>query len=253
MGGFRMIEISVIFSKYGGPGLNSQHTMPLAYDNAYWQKTLGPDIRKSDIEQHLHLIFSLIIFLQVSLAQLLEFIFMSEIEEIKLRVSRFMGYTTSATTEDKKFPPGMVFRAWLKFPKAQEFVRKMIKPVAHKIVEEESDKMIRDPELKVTMKTLTLKGIQELLQPQKIMDKYREHAPFTWDLLYTFVASPNKWRKEKAKKATAVDEGDEEDWEDDPNLPDDEPEKTWSVPQIPEGFSRNPVLVSCELSVYLIG
>jgi len=97
----------------------------------------------------------------------------------------------------------------------------------------------------------TLKGIQELLQPQKIMDKYQKHAPFTWDVLYTFAASPNKWRKEKAKKNTADDEDDGEDWEDDPNLPDDEPEKTWDVPQIPEGFSRNPVLVSGEPLVYL--
>jgi len=127
----------------------------------------------------------------------------------------------------------------------------MIGPVAHEIVEEESDKMIKDPELKVTMKTLTLKGIQQLLDPQKIMDKYHEHAPFTWDLLYAFATSPNKWRKEKAKKATASNE--EDDWEDDPNLPDDEPEKTWNVPHTPEGFSWNPVLVSQELIVYRIG
>jgi hypothetical protein len=227
--------------------------MPLSYNNAYWERAIGPDIRKNDTQQHLHLVFSLIIFLQVSLAQLFQFIFTSEINEIKSRVSRFMSYMPTATTEDKKFPPGMVFRAWLKFPDAQESIRKMIRPVAYEIVEDESDSMINDPELKVTMKTLTLKGIQELLQPQKIMDKYQEHAPFTWDLLYTFAASPNKWRKEKAKKKTAGDQDDEEDWEDDPNLPDDEPEKTWHVPQIPEGFSRNPVLVSGELLVYLIG
>lgn len=221
--------------------------MPLSYDNEYWQRILGLDIRKIPLNQRLHLTFSLIIFLQVSIAQLFEFIFTSDIKEIKSRVSRFMGYTPSATTEDKKFPPGMVFRAWLKFPDAQEFIRKMIGPVAQEIVEEESDKMIKDPELKVTMKTLTLKGIQQLLEPQKIMDKYREHAPFTWDLLYAFAASPNKWRKEKAKKAIASSE--EDDWEDDPNLPDDEPEKTWNVPHTPEGFSRNPVLVSQELLV----
>ena len=100
------------------PGLNLLHPMPLSYDNAYWQRILGLDIRKIPLEQRLHLIFSLVIFLQVSIAQLLEFIFTSKIKEIKSRVSRFMGYTPSATTEDKKFPPGMVFRAWLKFPDA---------------------------------------------------------------------------------------------------------------------------------------
>ena len=83
-----------------------------------------------------------------------------------------MGYTPSATTEDKKFPPGMVFRAWLKFPDAQEFIRKMIGPVAHEIVEEESDEIIKDPELKVTMKLLWLPSLAMIrLFPQAMRKK----------------------------------------------------------------------------------
>ena len=41
-------------------------------------------------------------------------------------------------------------------------MRNMIAPFAQAIVGKESNKMIRDVELKVKMKTLTLKGIQEL-------------------------------------------------------------------------------------------
>jgi len=69
-----------------------------------------------------------------------------------------------------------------------------------------------------------LKGIQELLQPQQVIEKYREHAPFMWKLLYTFAAIPNKARKQMAKKRAAM--------------------KTWDTLQIPEGFTRNPMLVS---------
>ena len=76
----------------------------------------------------------------------------------------------------------------------------IIAPFAQAIVGKESDKMIQDVQLKVKMKTLTLKGIQELLQPQQVIEKYCEHTPFTWKLLYTFTAIPNKAQKQMAKK-----------------------------------------------------
>jgi len=218
--------------------------MPLQYDTAYWLQKLGPDIWKLSLQERLQLILSLVIFLQVSLANILEFIFTTEIEEVRSRASQFMGYTPSADDNDKKFPPGMIFWAWYKnFPKAKKFLREMIQPIALEMSEEESDKIITDGELKVKMKTLTLKGIQDLMQPQRIMEKYQKHAPFTWSILYKFAASPNKWRKETVKGSASGEDADDQDWEDDPNLDDDKPEKTWRVPSMPEGFSRNPVLV----------
>jgi len=157
-----------------------------------------------------------------------------------------MGFTPSAKNEDTKFPPGMVFRIWLKnFPDAQEHMNNVVAPFAQAIVGKESDRMIKDIELKVKMKTLTLKGIQELLQPQQVIEKYRKHAPFTWKLLYTFAAIPNKARKQMAKEQAAGSTmGSNDDWDDDPNLGDDEPMKTWDTLQTPEGFTRNPMLVS---------
>ena len=94
------------------------------------------------------------------------------------------------------------------------------------------------------MKTLTLKGIQELLQPQHVIEKYHEHTPFMWKLLYTFAAIPNKAQKQMAKKRAACGTVDGDyDWDDDPNLG-DKPMKTWDTLQIPEGFTWNMTLVS---------
>ena len=225
--------------------------MRLLYNNEYWDSILGRDARKMALENRLHLIFSLVIYLQISVAKFLHFIFTSTIEEVKTRSSRFMGYTPSAATDDTKFPPGMIFRAWLEnFPDAQVHMHDIITPLAQTIVEKESDKMIRDVELKVKMKTLTLKGIQELLRPQQVIEKYQELAPFTWALLHTFAATPNKFRKQRAQNMANNLDGDDEDWEDDPNLADDEPMKTWSTTQTPEGFTRNPVLVCPYLKFY---
>ena len=119
------------------------------------------------LEWHLEMVFSLLIFLQISITKHLHFIFTSKIDEVKARSSRFMGFTPTAKNEDTNFPPGMVFRVWLKnFPDAQEHMNNIVAAFAQAIVGKESDKMIKDVQLKVKMKTLTLKGIQELLQPQ---------------------------------------------------------------------------------------
>ena len=94
------------------------------------------------------------------------------------------------------FPAGMVFCAWhANFPKAKKNLHKMIEPYAVEMVLEESDKLIGDKELQVNMKDLTLRSIQSLLQPEVIVKKYRLLAPFTWTLLETISASPNKHRK----------------------------------------------------------
>ncbi|KAF8805014.1 hypothetical protein BYT27DRAFT_7169609 [Phlegmacium glaucopus] len=127
--------------------------MKLYYNNVYWEGILGHDVRKMPLERRLHLVLSLVIFLQISVAKLLYFIFTSTVDEVKMRSSRFMGYTPSATTEDLKFPPGMVFRTWLEnFPDAEEHMLNMIEPFAQATVVKESDKMIRDVELKVKIK-----------------------------------------------------------------------------------------------------
>ena len=61
---------------------------------------------------------------------------------------------------------------------------------------------------------LTATTIPSLLKPGVIMDKYRQHAPFTWGVLKTFSTKPNCYRREKAakqQKMTAVLDGEDED------------------------------------------
>ena len=147
-------------------------TDKLQYDDDYWKEILEKDIRRLPLEKKLHLVFSLVMFLQMSVMQLLKFIFTSEIKDVRARAARFLGHTPTATSDDMEFPPGMVFRAWHDhFPKAKNQLHKMIEPCAIEMVLEESDKLIGDKELQVTMKDLTLKSIRTLLQPMVILDK----------------------------------------------------------------------------------
>ena len=215
----------------------------LIYDDNYWRDILEKDIRKVSLEKKLHLVFSLVMFLQISVTQLLKFIFTSEIKEVRARAARFLGHTPTATSQDMEFPPGMVFRAWYEnFPKAKVHLHNMIQPCAIEMVLEESDRLIGDKDLQITMKNLTLKSIRTLLQPRFILDKYHQLAPFTWNLLETISASPNRHRKYNAKTNEFEDDEEVEDWDDDPNC-DEEAERKWDL-KTPQGFSRNPVLVS---------
>jgi hypothetical protein len=218
----------------------------LLYNNSYWQEKLGPEFRKNNQENKLHLIFSLLVFLEISLAQFLTFTFTSKIEKVKSKASRFMGYTETATNENTRFPPGAIWRMWLEnFPKCKSHIYDMIRPVACEIALGESDKIIEDRVLQVKMKDLTITSIRELLQPQKIIEKYQELAPFMWAVLEKFAASPNKWRRRAGNKETApVGEDEGSDWDDDPNVDDEEtPDSRWKNVKL-EGFARNPTFVS---------
>ncbi|KDR71952.1 hypothetical protein GALMADRAFT_213446 [Galerina marginata CBS 339.88] len=210
-------------------------TDKLLYNESYWKKVLEENIQKISLNEKLHLIFRCI-------AQLLQFIFTSQIKEVRSRAARFLGHTHTTTSEDKAFPAGMIFRAWLKnFPKARKNPRKMIEPCTVKMVLEESDKLIGDKELQVTLKNLTLQSIKKLLEPKTILEKYHALAPFTWNLLETISASPNKHRKYNIKTDNFEDDKEERnDWDDDPNGDDEEPERKWDDLKTPWGFLQNP-------------
>jgi hypothetical protein len=219
----------------------------LHYDNKYWEGIFGTTKPNFTAEQRLHLIFSLVIFLQVSLMRFLSFTFTCKIDAVKTRTARFMGYTPTASSLDEQFAPRAILQTWYdEFPKAQEHLNNIIKPWAYRIAQDESDQLIKASSLQVRIKNLTLKEIQDLLRPETILAKYQELAPFTWQLLHTIAASPNKYRKRKGKGNERTTDGqhEDDDWDDDPNFADDEPEKTWSEsPPTPEGFQRNPDLV----------
>ena len=65
----------------------------LEYDNKYWENLLEAKSVKLSLENRLHLVFSLLIFLQISIAQLITFTFTSEIAAVRSKAARFMGFT----------------------------------------------------------------------------------------------------------------------------------------------------------------
>ncbi|KAJ7463567.1 hypothetical protein FB451DRAFT_1562055 [Mycena latifolia] len=205
----------------------------LQFDTNYWEERLG-DLPKASLDTKLHLILSLGIFLNVSVRHLLVFIFTSEIKPVK--------------------DLAHMFSVWLdrcKSPVQRGQIAQMITPVAKAVVLEESDRVIHDVSLQIRIKDLTISRIRELLDPSKLAAKYRALAPFFFELLHVFVASPNRYRKYNMGREADETEGDDgtaeedADWGDDPNEDYDEaghPEA--EAPSEWEGFagfSRNPI------------
>ncbi|KAF9070833.1 hypothetical protein BDP27DRAFT_1419605 [Rhodocollybia butyracea] len=199
--------------------------MKLKYDSAFWKAILPPEMHRLNAQQKLHLVFSLVIFLQLSLSKLLFFIFLSNIQAVQERVNVFMAYRPSALTFHAQFSPPQIFDMWAdpeQFPKSQEAVENMIEEVACRQARKE-----------------------DILHPSKIIDMYKELAPFMWNILMAFTLSLNKHRvKLEQKKARTsqeiTGEDSDSDWDDDPNVLDDSGRSQGS--HIPEGFSRDPVL-----------
>ena len=136
-----------------------------------------------------------------------------------------------------------IWHMWLKnFPKCKLHIYDMIRPVACEIAMGESDNIIEDWLQQVKVKDLTIKSIWELLQPQKIVKWYQELASFTWTVLEKFASSPYKWCWRAAAKETApVGEDEGSDWDENPNIDDEEtPDSRWKNVKL-EGFARNPM------------
>ena len=92
----------------------------LLYNNNYWQEKLGAKFHGNNLENKLHLIFSLLVFLEISLVQFLAFTFSSNIGKVKSRASCFMGYMETANSEDTCFPLSAIWHTWLEnFPKCK--------------------------------------------------------------------------------------------------------------------------------------
>ncbi|KAJ7648633.1 hypothetical protein DFH06DRAFT_1095419 [Mycena polygramma] len=176
---------------------------------------------------------------------------------VKDRAARFLGYTPTHTDPTGRFPAAHIFSLWVQrcsTPVQREQILLMITPVAKAAVLQDSDRVINDMSLQIRIKDLTISGIRELLDPSKLANKYRALAPFFFELLHVFVASPNdyrKWHMDKGPEggSEGVKVGSEpekeRDWEDDPNEDHDEaghPEaENTSQWKGFEGFSRNPI------------
>lgn len=178
----------------------------LHFGKEYWNDK-GVNANDFNTEEKLHLIFSLLILLEISLAQFLHFMFSSAIADVRKRAGMFLGYRPSARTSLEQFAPAEIYRLWhTHSPKTwQHLHTDIVHGCGKEIAVEESDNIINDPELKISIKDFTIASIQELLSPSAIATHYQDHAPFTWDFLYAFSASPNCYQKEKAAKQNNSD------------------------------------------------
>lgn len=178
--------------------------------------SLPPAVKLTDIVTQCHLVFSLILYLKLSLRELIWFIFESNIPIVKQRAGLFMAHKDSWATP---FAPARLFSVWLtRWPRSKPYLLEMIKPCIHDTILEESNKIIGDPQLKIKTKTLTMHSIRHALDPARLAAHYKSLAPFLWDILLIFTTSPNKSRKQRdvqkahrARKAgVPVDEGEDE-------------------------------------------
>ncbi|KAG6810315.1 hypothetical protein H0H93_015047 [Arthromyces matolae] len=145
----------------------------LRFDQSFWEKHI-PSYESATLETKLHLIMSLVIFLSVSIQQLVLFMFTTNISAVKRRAGKFMGFTPSAPNDSDQFYPATLFGIWHdQWPSSRVHLHDMIKPCAREIVLEESDCLVTDPSLKVKTKDLTVSGVRNLLKPEKLLDQYR--------------------------------------------------------------------------------
>ncbi|KAJ7679937.1 hypothetical protein B0H17DRAFT_1206224 [Mycena rosella] len=98
-------------------------------------------------------------------------------------------------------------------------MREMITPLAHAIVLEESDNIIKDRSIQIDLKDLTMARMRELLQPGVLADKYLGLAPFLYNELPGFSAAPNRYRKEKEHKEERQNTEESESSSDSPSVP----------------------------------
>ncbi|KAJ3522644.1 hypothetical protein NMY22_g11797 [Coprinellus aureogranulatus] len=84
----------------------------LNYDESYWAQY--PDIVPGEMtpEARIHLVVSLILYLSISLVDLLEFLFTSRIRRVRDRAGRFMGVYRTGSTPKTRFPAGYIYKLW---------------------------------------------------------------------------------------------------------------------------------------------
>ncbi|KAJ7742717.1 hypothetical protein DFH07DRAFT_964428 [Mycena maculata] len=148
----------------------------------------------------------------------------------------------------------MLFSLWhdkQRWPKAQAHIREMSIPCAHELALQDSDRVISSPLLRIRLSTLTIAELCGLLNPTRLVETIQGLAPFTWGILDTFCASPNRsrtQRKANTDDPMAETSPAELDWDDNPNDvdvnsgdadPDAASQRSWSKDY--PGFSRNPV------------
>ncbi|KAJ7506016.1 hypothetical protein B0H11DRAFT_1903935 [Mycena galericulata] len=167
--------------------------------NPDWKSLLSslePTPNLASLEIRCQLVFSLLVFLGLSLREFLFFLFESAIPSVKQRAGIFMS-----SHQAHGFAPQHLFKLWHeRFPKSVPHLHStIIKPCMEELALEESDKVINDPRLKVRLKDCTLDYIRSMLDPGLLPGIFQQDAPYAWDYLTVFTTSPNEYRKTLSK------------------------------------------------------
>jgi hypothetical protein len=173
----------------------------LEYGDSFWINQI-PDLRQASLHICIHLIFSLICFLNVSLFQFLKFTFENDIKQVKGKASIFMGYNIQrGPLKYNRWPPALLLHLWSTqwSVVCHKHFKDMIAPYASEIVLRESDCLISDKTLQISLKKVMIKSILNILKPKSLVVTYQDKAPFTFQMLHTFATSPNPHRKNKNK------------------------------------------------------
>lgn len=101
-----------------------------------------------DTETQCRLVFSLILYLNLSLRDFIFFLFESNLEAVRHRAGIFLGYSPNKTDP---FAPARVYQAWHdNFPKCQQYLHEfLVASCAEEIVLGESDAIILDSAYRV--------------------------------------------------------------------------------------------------------
>lgn len=223
----------------------------LKYSSLFWEGILTPENIPRSLEDKLHLVLSLIIFLSIPLSRLLVFLFSCDIQAIRNRVSIFMGHHRAAQDPEDVFLPSTIYKLWhTRWPKARKLLHEfIIQPCASEIAVKESDKIIHHPGFRIKIEKLTISGVRELLSPTAIIKIIREKAPFTYGYLHAFTTAPNTHRRRMGhgQNGTGENHGldsDLDNEEDERHERREDSEAAGGKQEEYHGFSRNPVFVS---------
>ncbi|TFY63199.1 hypothetical protein EVJ58_g3390 [Rhodofomes roseus] len=173
----------------------------LKFDGTYWNTLLPPEQQPTSEIDKLHLIYSLIVFLGLSLSKVFAFAFTSNIKSIKERAGTFLAVRRKRGQKER-FGPADLYGLWhANWPRCrQDLHERIVKPCMEKIAVTESDLIIGDRSLKVRLKKLTIADVRALLDPVAVAAKLRHMAPFTYGYLYAFATAPNKYRRDRARR-----------------------------------------------------
>lgn len=113
----------------------------LRYDNLFWDRTEIRDALEEDVDLRCQLLFSLMTYSDVTIFELLHFIFSTNITSVHHRASLFLADRSTSDDDDDNtntstsFHPATILNLWYtNFPKARSGIDRTIQLYARKIV-----------------------------------------------------------------------------------------------------------------------